>query len=205
MPVFFICFIVFIIWIQVKTKQNNKNVSTWDEEFWEKEKEANFVRKKDIEHLDYLVVKEGELPFSDSATGEEKERQEQVQKFLDKKMLNLSGMSNTDIKLAYGTANFPVLSEYDQNFNLFIRNLGLWGSYLHKNCPGNDDRAKQILTYAVSLGSDITDTYLTLADIYLEENNIENIEQLIQQVNASDFFMKESIARQLREKIRTYD
>lgn len=205
MPVFFICFILFVIWIRVKTNQNNKNVSTWDEEFWAREQESNFVRKKDISHLDYIQVDEKDLPFSDTADGQEETCQEQVRSFLTKKMLNLSGMTNTEIKIAYGTANFPELSDYDQNFTIFIRNLGLWGCYLHNNTEGGDGRAKQILEYAVSLDSDISSTYIALAEIYRQENDIEKIRQLIDRVSQSDFYMKNSIVEQLRQVIRTYD
>lgn len=204
MPVFFICFIVFIIWMNVKSKQEQKKSSTWDHKFWAREREANFSRKKDIENLDYLQIPEEDLPFSDKAVGEERDRQEQVRSMLSKKMLNLSGMSNTDIKLAYGTANFPELSVCDQNYNIFIRNLGLWGSYLHKNCPGEDARARQILEFAISLGSDITDTYLSLADIFLAEDDLEKVQELIRYVEKSDFYMKESICKQLKECIRSY-
>lgn len=205
MPVFFICFILFIIWMNVKSKQENKKNSTWDEEFWEKERKANFVRKKNIEDLDYIIVTENELPFSAAAAGEEKDLQEQVRNLLSKKMLNLSGKSNTDLKLEYGTANFTTLSEYDQNYTSLIRSLGQWGSFLHKNVPGADTRARQILEYAISLGSDITGTFLSLAEIYLADNDIEKIQQLMKQVDDSDFYMKESIIRQLKDVIRSYN
>lgn len=205
MPVFFICFIVFVIFIRVKMKEGNKKNATWDQEFWEKEREANFVRKKDISELDYIRVKREDLPFSDTATGDEKYYQDKVQELLTKKMLNLSGQSNTEIKLAYGTANFPILAEYDQNYTLFIRALSQWGSYLQKNVPDAQERAKKVLEYAVSLGSDITATYLSLANIYLEQNQLEKIQDLINLVESSDFYMKDSIIQQLKNVIRNYE
>ena len=162
MPIILIFFILFIIWVNVKTKRGATDNSKWDTSYWEKEREANFVRKKDISNLDYITISEDELPFSDTAGGEEKYRQDEVRRTLSCKSLNLSGMSNADIKLAYGTANFPELSMYDQNYILLIRNLGLWGSYLHHNCEGQDTRAKIILERALSLGSDIKDTYVSL-------------------------------------------
>ena len=204
MPVFFICFILFVLWIHVKYKQDNKGKTTWDEEFWEREKEANFARKKNIDDLDYIVIPETDLPFQDDVTSEEKHLQDNVRKLLSKKMLNLSGQSNTDLKLAYGTANFPELSEYDQNFNDLLRSLNLWGSYLHKNVEGSNPRALQILEYAISLGSDIMETYRCVAEIYLADNNIPKIYELMEQVEESDFFMKDSICRQLKEVIRSY-
>ena len=199
MPIILIFFILFIIWVNVKTKRGTKDNSKWDTAYWKKERESNFVRKKDISELDYITIPEKELPFSDTAEGEEKYRQDEVRRTLSYKSLNLSGMSNADIKLAYGTANFPELSMYDQNYILLIRNLGLWGSYLHHNCDGQDTRAKIILERAVSLGSDIKDTYVSLAEIYLAEHHPEKVQELIRQVEASDFDLKASLLRALHE------
>lgn len=199
MPIILIFFILFIIWVNVKTKRGTENNSTWDTAYWEKERKANFVRRKDISDLDYITISEEELPFSDTAEGEEKYRQDEVRRTLSCKSLNLSGMSNADIKLKYGTANFPELSMYDQNYILLIRNLGLWGSYLHKNCEGQDSRAKIILERAVSLGSDIKDTYVSLTEIYLAEHHPEKVQELIRHVEDSDFDLKPSLLRTLHE------
>ena len=199
MPIILIFFILFIIWVNVKTKRGTENNSKWDTAYWEKERKANFVRRKDISDLDYITISEEELPFSDTAEGEEKYRQDEVRRTLSCKSLNLSGMSNADIKLKYGTANFPELSMYDQNYILLIRNLGLWGSYLHKNCEGQDSRAKIILERAVSLGSDIKDTYVSLTEIYLAEHHPEKVQELIRHVEDSDFDLKTSLRRTLHE------
>lgn len=199
MPIILIFFILFIIWVNVKTKRGTENNSKWDTAYWEKERKANFVRRKDISDLDYITISEEELPFSDTAEGEEKYRQDEVRRTLSCKSLNLSGMSNADIKLKYGTANFPELSMYDQNYILLIRNLGLWGSYLHKNCEGQDSRAKIILERAVSLGSDIKDTYVSLTEIYLAEHHLEKVQELIRHVEDSDFDLKTSLLRTLHE------
>ena len=199
MPIILIFFILFIIWVNVKTKRGTENNSKWDTAYWEKERKANAVRRKDISNLDYIIISEDELPFSDTAEGEEKYRQDEVRRALSCKSLNLSGMSNADIKLKYGTANFPELSMYDQNYILLIRNLGLWGSYLHKNCEGQDSRAKIILERAVSLGSDIKDTYVSLTEIYLAEHHPEKVQELIRHVEDSDFDLKTSLLRTLHE------
>ena len=199
MPIILIFFILFIIWVNVKTKRGTENNYKWDTAYCEKERKANFVRRKDISDLDYITISEEELPFSDTAEGEEKYRQDEVRRTLSCKSLNLSGMSNADIKLKYGTANFPELSMYDQNYILLIRNLGLWGSYLHKNCEGQDSRAKIILERAVSLGSDIKDTYVSLTEIYLAEHHPEKVQELIRHVEDSDFDLKTSLLRTLHE------
>lgn len=204
MPVFFICFIVFIIWMRVKSQEERKKNSTWDNAYWARERESNFVRKKNIDDLKYIQIPESDLPFFDNAAGEEKELQDKVRGLMAKKMLNLAGMTNADIKMEYGTANFPLLSEFDQNYSLFIRQLGMWGCYLYKQQPDSRDRARQILEYAISLGSDISSTWLTLARIYLEEDRLEKIQELICEMESSTFYMKDTITRQLKDIIREY-
>ncbi len=204
MPVFLICFIVFIIWIRVKTKQEDKRSSTWDENFWKRESEANFVRKKDISQLDYLTVPEGALPFSPTAEGREQKLQETVRELSGRKMIDLSGLSNTDIKMTYGTANFETLSAYDQNYTLFLRSLNQWGCYLAREAQGQQERARKILEYGILLGSDIRDTYQCLAEIYRDNDEIEKIQQLIDHVQDSDFFLKDAILRQLAIILQNY-
>ena len=67
-PIFFVLFIVFIIYVQVKMKQGTKTPQ-WNQSFWSKEKASNFARKKDISELDYLEVDQNLLPWDDQADG----------------------------------------------------------------------------------------------------------------------------------------
>lgn len=200
-PIFFISFIVFIIWFHVKCKQGSKT-STWDEEYWQKEYDSNFARKKDISDLDYIKISLQDLPMEEDGSPEETHIQNELQNVLKHPILNLNGMSNADIKLAYGVANFDKLSACDQNYTRLIRTLNQWGVYCFEN--GKESKAKQILEYAVGMGSDISATYLTLARIYLHEDRIEKIQTLIQQIDQTDSFMKESIKTKLTQIIREY-
>ncbi|MDE6851776.1 MAG: hypothetical protein K2J67_04725, partial [Lachnospiraceae bacterium] len=125
MPIFFICFIVFIIWLRVKTKQGDK-ISTWNEAYWQKEYQANFARKKDLDDLDYITVDLDKLPMETVCSEEEQDIRDQIQKILELPILNLSNLSNADIKLASGIANFEKISTYDQNYTRLIRTLNRW-------------------------------------------------------------------------------
>ena len=51
MPIFLIFFILFVIWLNVKTKRGQNDNSEWDTDYWEKEREANFVRRKEMKKL----------------------------------------------------------------------------------------------------------------------------------------------------------
>ncbi|HBI60360.1 MAG TPA: hypothetical protein DDY31_03965 [Lachnospiraceae bacterium] len=197
MPLFFICFIVFVLWLRVKMNRTNSESTLDSESFWEREEKANFTRSKDISALSYLTVSEDELPFSNSTEDEQEAWLEQeVKKFLNRKMINLSAFSNTDLKEQYGIANLDELSEYDQNFLLFIRNLSTWGNYLYQK---NDfTRAKQIMEYSLSIESDISTVYTTLGHIYAAEGKLQKIDELITLAENSEAALKDSIIRQLQ-------
>ena len=130
MPVFFICFIVFLLWLRVKLKQQD-SLKTQNKDFWRREHEADFSRNKDISELDYISIDRELLPFSEHTNDAELlQIQQDVNKTLSKKMINLSGMTNTDIKETYGRGNFEVLAVYDQNYLKFLSLLNKWGTYL---------------------------------------------------------------------------
>ncbi len=203
MPVLFICFIVFILWFRVKSKQADNETNNPKENFLKREYEANFTRKKDISGLDYLVIPENALPFTETDNMEEAGLQKDIKDIMSRKILNLSGISNTDLKLQYGHANLDLLAEYDQNFSNLLRCLDSWGSYLY-NSKEDKENAKQVLEYSVSIGSDITRTYTTLASIYLEENNPGKVQSLIDRAENSDFFMKDSIISRLKKLVQEF-
>ncbi len=201
MPIFFLCFIVFIIWLRVKTKQSDK-VSTWDEAYWQKEYQSNFARKKEPDDMDYITIDMDRIPMEADCSEEEQDLYTELEKILSQPIINLSSMSNADLKLTYGIANFEKLSAYDQNYTRLIRTLNRLGNYCFDN--GNSDRARQILEYAIELGSDISSTYTTLANIYLQEDAIEKIQGLIIQIDQTDSLMKEATKNKLLQIIQSY-
>lgn len=195
-PLFLVTFIVFIIWFRVKMKRNNSTISEENVTFWERERQSNFVRKKDISHLELLTVDLSQLPFIDNPDEREEELTATVRKYADTRMMNLSGFSNTDLKEQYGTGNLDELTQWDQNFMYFIRSLNQWGVYL---CKIKDyARSKVVMEYSVSIGSDISTVYTTLGEIYAREDNLAGIDGLIEQVAASDFLLKDAIIKKLK-------
>lgn len=201
MPIFFICFIVFIIWLRVKTKQGDK-VSTWDEDYWQKEYQSNFARKKEPDDMDYITVDMNRIPMESDCSEEEQDLYTELEKITSNPIINLNNMSNADLKLTYGIANFEKISAYDQNYTKLIRTLNRLGNFCFDN--GDTDRAKQILEYAIELGSDISSTYTTLANIYLQEDAIEKIQTLINQIDQTDSMMKETTKNKLLQMIQSY-
>lgn len=111
------------------------------------------------------------------------------------KILNLTGISNTELRLTYGTANLDPLSVCDQNFTALIRLLQKWGNLLiSSDCK---DDAVRVLAYAVSIGSDIAGTYAQLSRLYKERGEYSKIEELRETAEQLTTLMKPSILRDL--------
>ena len=146
--------------------------------FWQRERAANNVRKKPLDNLEYIKIPLEKLPLQahneDSTIAE---CVEVLSTLAECKIVNLTGISNTDLKLTYGTANITPLSEYDQNYTLLVTTLQKWADKLYT--LGDIASAKTILEYAVSVKSDITKTYLQLAEIYSSQDSPEAIKDLI--------------------------
>lgn len=196
MPVCLIFIIVFAIWFRVKMKQSKSDISAKNEAFWKREQEANFTRKQDISSLPYLKFSKESLPFTDTPDETEDTLQKEVIECGQRKMLNLSSYTNTDIKEKYGFANLEELSNCDQNFLLFIRALSKWGKYLYEQ--EDFSRAKKVMEYSISIGSDISVVFVTLGHIYAKENCPAKVDELIHLVEQSDFNLKNAILKQLK-------
>lgn len=118
--------LIFIAFLMFHLKRTEKKEDRQEREFWEREYKANTIRRKDIEHLDYIEFALSMLPIREYANDPRvSECIMQLRELEGKKILNCTGYSNTDLKLKYGTANITKLSEYDLNYTTLVRNLAL--------------------------------------------------------------------------------
>ena len=169
------------IFLLVLGRALRKNTQTMEKEqdaFWQKELEANSVRKKPLDDLEYITIPLEQLPMD---THKEdivvQECVEIINTLSSCKIVNLTGITNTDLKLTYGTANITILTEYDQNYTLLVTTLQKWADKLHT--LGDMHSASTVLEYAVSVGSDVTQTYLLLAEIYTKQGTTYRISELV--------------------------
>lgn len=172
MPVIFCCTLILIFLIRYESKKHSQQEAMPIKDFLQRELEANTTRKKDISGLPYLTADCSRLPDLSGCPDPEREIaavRRELQKLDGKKLLNLSGTSNTDLKLSYGAANFPVLSACDTHYTEFTRGLYRLGLLLSQN--GADELAVLVLQYAVELKTDVVATYQLLTSIYCSGNN----------------------------------
>lgn len=203
MPVILICTLLFIVWLHYESKKSSKYSANKSEEFWRREQEANFTRKKDLSKLDYITVPLKNLPFSKNCSEEILKFQEKVEELAGKRILNLTGMTNTDLKAEYGVANFNEVSEYDTNYMELITSLNSWGLLLFNDEKYDD--AETVFKYAISCGSDIKATYITLGSIYAVRHETDKIDELIHLAeNNIEAFTKNSVITSLKNLKSNY-
>lgn len=112
------------------------------------------------------------------------------------KIVNLTGYTNTDLKLSYGTANITCLTEYDQNYTLLVSTLQKWAEALYRG--GAKKECRQVLEYAVSAGTDVSHTYFLLADLYDEEGESDLKCSLIEKASGISSLSSKVIVRTLQ-------
>lgn len=195
---FLASFIVFIIWLSYKLSKSRKNMENQEKQFWEKERQANRTRKKPLDNLDYITIPVDSLPMDLCAQQDQiKECQDVIRTLAGQCVVNLTGYTNTDLKLMYGAANLTALTEYDQSYTLLVRTLQKWASLLYEQ--GFSAEAERILEFAVSTRTDVSGTYKLLAAIYRENGEDEKISALLETAHTLRSSMKNVIVRILQE------
>ena len=122
---FLIIFAIFLIILNVTIRKNDSKQNKCEEDFWEQERQANFARRKDISNLQYLTIPIEKIPHNLHTQAEEI-----LVNLSNCKMLNLAGITNTELKLTYGAANLEELSEYDDNFTRFVQAVSTYAADL---------------------------------------------------------------------------
>lgn len=196
-PVILGWFLILCFEIMYHRKKDEHNRENAKKRFWDKEAKANSVRRKDISYLDYISVPVDRLPFIKTDDDELLEYHRTIKSLSEKKILNLNGITNTDLKLQYGPANLTDLSEFDDNYITLVNTIAKWGARLFS--LGNTEEAASVLEYGIEVGTDVSRNYTLLAKIYKESGRIDEIDTLINKAESLDSIMKKTILEKLNE------
>lgn len=195
---FLASFIIFLIWLSYQLAKSKRITEKQEKSFWERERLANQTRRKSLDALPYITIPLATLPMQlcqeDDAV---RECTDLVRSLSEQTIVNLTGYSNTDLKLMYGAPNITLLSDYDQNYTLLARTLQKWAALLYKK--GFVNETKTILEFAVSTQTDVSGSYKLLASIYKKEGHPEKIASLLETASTLRSAMKPAIVRALQE------
>lgn len=200
---FLASFIVFTILVTYELAKHRNQEQKAKETFWAREARANQTRRKPLDSLDYIVIPFRELPMELLCDDETVAScLEAIRSLQSEKIVNLTGISNTDLKLKYGAPNITLLMQYDQNYTLLARTLQKWAGALHQ--AGYMQEARTVLEFAVSTGTDISASYFLLSGIYRSQGCPEKIKDLIARAETLNSAMRPSIVRTLKESCQSY-
>ncbi len=185
--------------VAVSTRRTKSAYEQAEQDFWEKERAANSVRRKSLDDLEYLTIPTDTLPLSLHTDNDTiSSCIDTIVELSNSPVVNLTGISNTDLKLKYGTANITLLTLYDQRYTLLASTLQKWAAALMD--LDEKEAARTVLEYAVSTKTDVSSTYKMLASIYASDHETDKIYSLIPVIDDLNTPLKESI----KESVRSY-
>ena len=191
--------ILFILVLGHRIRLQNRTYEKSTRSFWEREAIANSTRRKSLENLDYIEIPFDSLPCDCMADDERvADCLSLLRSLSTQKIVNLTGFTNTDLKLEYGAPNITELSEYDQNYTVLVRTLQKWADLLWEK--DHRQEACAVMEFAVSTHTDISRTYYKLAEYYTQEGRPEEIERLIRTAGELRSASKNAILRTLENK-----
>ncbi len=153
-PIFLAVTLILIFLINYSSSKSKRNREASINAFWEREMRANTSRKKDISNIDFITLPDVLSSPTGSVSEEIQDIERRLAELSDKKIANFTGMTNTDLKLEYGAANFPLLSESDANYIKLVQLMQKYITALRKE--GYDDRADKVLAFAREVAPEVS-------------------------------------------------
>ncbi len=188
--------LVLCLLIAYEIRKNTRKEKKASDDFWARENEANSTRKKDISKLEYITVPLDSLPLGLCPAYEElTANEDSLRELAGQQIFNLEGRSNTDVKLEYGVANFEHLCACDERYLRLLQLLSKEAELLYSMMF--EAEAEQILSYSLSIGSDIPKDYIMLAEIYRNRGDHGAVSGLIEKAESLEGLTKKGLVEKL--------
>ncbi|MCR4674988.1 MAG: hypothetical protein K5675_08250 [Lachnospiraceae bacterium] len=181
---FLTIFMIFIIFLFFRFSTLRKKQDEKINNFWDHEYDAEHTPARDISNLPYIKVPLSNFPLDKWDDDEIRMIEDSIRSLSEKRILNLTGKTNTELKLEYGTANLNVMSEIGENFNDLAVLLTDYGKALMQK--GDFESAANVFEYGASIKSDVSSNYMLLGDCYIalhQERKLNTIKEQVQSMH----------------------
>ena len=188
-------FLLFLILLAIRLRSLTAKQEQQEAEFWAKEQKANTTPAKDISNLRYITIPIEKFPLNFSSDEKVLEIEKELKELSGHRLLNLSGVSNTDLKLTYGVPNFETMSKIGEDFDRVCILLNQYSAALME--AGRTDDVITVLEFAVGAGTDISQCYTRLAECYRLKEMDSKLDLLKTQIEQSQLMLKDSILQKI--------
>jgi hypothetical protein len=148
-----------------------------------------------------IVIGYSDIPID--ALDELEEYHNRLLSLSQKKIVNFTGKSNTDLKLEYGVANLNNLISYDENYTSLVQTIHYLAVCYHR--IGFLKIAKEYLDFAISTHSDMCSSYMLLAKIDYKLGLNNDLDLLVKSTDSIPGSQKVTIDRKLKEFYQSHD
>jgi hypothetical protein len=200
-PTIFAFFAIVLLLLNFRLKRLTREEHKAKVAFWQKERESLSVRKQSFSLDDYIHPDITRLQFPIlELEGYDQLLFDSLTKKIDalsrKDMMNFSQLTNTEIRLRFGTANQTVIENNEHNYTSFIKALAEYGKLMEQH--GEFNEAKNAFEICIALHSEYSQHYLSLAGLYAMEKNEEAFQQLCEKASLIDATIQSKIQDKLR-------
>jgi len=151
---------------------------------------ANMARNRDICDRFFYTASLEKLPITEYSAADMAKPvptymwQAKVIKAAAKQMLHFDKQyTNVELKQMFGPANLDNVAKYEENFANYMHAMRFWAEALIT--ANNKADAQRVLEESVSAGSELSQSYTLLADIYNESKQTGKLQELLAAAEAS--------------------
>ena len=183
---FIITTIILCFILAVLRNTHSKKRKAFVTQFLDEEHMANSSRKKDIDPSLLYEPDESLLAF----VGENDPHG--VLKTSKKQMIYFSEpMTNLDIKRRFGASQVERVAQFEENYAAYLKAFVVWGQALHSE--NNLEEAIVVIMHSISLGAEIRIAYKLAADIFVANNDMDGLDELLSYAESNYF--KDEVVR----------
>lgn len=195
-PIFLITFVSATIALQVMLRKENNGFAKKLDNLMDDERKANLTVKKNIDANIFIEPDITKLPFKEYSDTPENQKliniQNLVKRKAELKMVKFDkAVTNTDLKLKFGMNNLENITFYEEHYNSYVKALNDWAEILIK--INNISDAEIILKETIDFRSDLSSSFIMLAEIYKMNNNINELNNLKEKIKNSNLKLKNKI------------
>ena len=110
--------LIFAVVLVVRLKSLSRKQKGDMQSFWDREREAAVAPSADLSNLPYITIPLDKFPLGICESDEAAMIEDELRALATHRLLNLTGKTNTDLRLAYGAANIKTMQQISDDLHI---------------------------------------------------------------------------------------